>query len=194
MRIIENEVTMHEANLINANPSIMKKLCQIDPNYIKYARGKARSVELLELVMSHPDYTEDILTDALSFHTGISESIEIMKKLCSIDASYFQYCKGPTLTYEMYELAKASEKNSHYVDSFLNSMGFHSVIKKEEILKFLKIDGRLIDSFYTHYITKEMIELALNHPDKIKRATNYDLGNLFYSKKHLRYLCEIDGL
>ena len=194
MRIIENEVTMHEANLINANPSIMKKLCQIDPNYIKYARGKARSVELLELVMSHPDYTEDILTDALSFHTGISESIEIMKKLCSIDASYFQYCKGPTLTYEMYELAKASEKNSHYVDSFLNSMGFHSVIKKEEILKFLKIDGRLIDSFYTHYITKEMIELALNHPDKIKRATNYDLGNLFYSKKHMRYLCEIDGL
>ena len=195
MRIIENEVTMHEANLINANPSIMKRLCQMDPSYIKYARGKARSVELLELVMSHPDYTEDILSDALTYNTGISESIEVMKKLCSIDASYFQYCKGPTLTYEMLEIAKNSpSKYSSYVESYLYSMSFYDVTNKEDILKFIELDGRLIGRFDIKDITKEMIEIAINHPDKSKRPSNYDLGNLSYSKKHMLYLCEIDGI
>lgn len=191
---LEKKLTSYNANLINTNPVYMKKICREHPEYIKYARGAAITPELIDIVLNHPNFEKKIIYEALSYYGGISSSSEVMKKLCAIDASYFVYCKGATLTYEMYEIAKnAPEPRYKALEENFSSMDFYEISPKE-MLNFLKIDGRLISKFDVKHITKEMIEIALSNPNENKRPSNYDLSELRYSKKHMRYLCEIDGL
>lgn len=195
LEMVEDKAALYQKNLINTNPTIMKKLCQQDPGYIRYVQGAARTVELLDIVMSHPDFEEGMLIDALTYDEGLASSPEIMKKLCSINGNYFRYCRDKALTYAMYELAqKAEEPKIKDIDLYLSSMNFETVKSPEDIKKFLAIDGSIIRHLDIKYITKEMIEIALNNPNPNKRPMRYDLCELQASKKHMRYLCEIDGL
>lgn len=191
---LEKKLTSYNANLINTNPAYMKKICKEHPEYIKYARGAAITTELIDIVLNHPDFEKAMLYEALAYYGGISSDTEVMKKLCAIDASYFSYCKGATLTYEIYEIAKnAPEPKFKILEENFCNMDFYKVSPKE-MLKFLKIDGRLISKIDIKKITKEMVEIALSNPNENKRPSNYDLSELRFSKKHMRYLCEIDGL
>lgn len=191
---IEDKLTSYSANLVNTNSLYMKKVCKQVPGYIKYARGAAITTELLDIVMNHPDFEMDMIYEALSYYDGIASNPEVMKKLCALDGNFFTYCKGKALTYEMFEIAKnAPEPKYKILEEHFASMDFYELSPKD-MLKFLKIDGHLIAKFDEKYITKEMLEVALSNPNENKRPTHYDLSNLRSSKKHMRYLCEIDGL
>ena len=111
---LEKKLTSYNANLINTNPAYMKKICKEHPEYIKYARGAAITTELIDIVLNHPDFEKAMLYEALAYYGGISSDTKVMKKLCAIDAGYFSYCKGATLTYEIYEIAYVERILQHY--------------------------------------------------------------------------------
>lgn len=177
--------------LINNNPHIMKALCKKDPHFIKYAQGKAATLGLLKIALSHDGIDEkEIIKEALG-QSDIGSNPEAMKYLCSINGNYFAYCRCKAITFENYQIALSHEDPNKKLNSTKSIYLYDA--SKSEVKKFIQFDGRLLKNVGDDSLTEELIDIALSNPDPQKRPDISECYSIRNNKKLMKHLCSIDG-
>ena len=81
---LETQVT-NETFLINRSPIIMKRLCERDPKYIKYAKGKSISIDLIETALKNVEDVEHFILNEVLYQANPIEYSELaMKYFCEL--------------------------------------------------------------------------------------------------------------
>ena len=193
---LKEHIKSNSSIILNKIPSLMKKLIEEDPKFIKYVQGPAASMEIFEQVINHPDFYIELLYDAVHYGRGIRNNYEIMKKLCAMEGRLIKYCPGEIFTFELFEIARknlhADASSRDFESCVLNI--FLSKANPKELEKLLAYDGRWLSKLSEKCLTKKMINIAFLNEDPNLRPKEKGLTVIRESKELMKYLCEIDGI
>lgn len=187
----------HETFLINSNPIIMKRLCERDPKYLKYAKGKSISPELIETALKHVgDIDRFILNEILYQGNDIEHSSVAMKYFCEMNGTYFTASRGPGTTFENFLIAlnhpdPFKKLNPNSIIGRNNFSFDH--ISEDELKKFCEYDGRFLYGISYKDITIDILKIALNHPDPNKRPNLIKVPAIRHNISIMDKLIELDG-
>lgn len=193
---LKEHIKSNSSLVLNKIPSLMKKLIDEDPKFIKYVQGPAASMEIFEQVLNHPDFYIELLYDAVHYSRGIQNNYEIMKKICAMEGRLIKYCPGEIFTFELFEIALNSlngNTSNRDIESCLSNI-FLSKANPKELEKLIAYDGRLLKKLEEKCITKKMIKIAFANSNPNLIPNIKDLTNIRDSKKLMYHLCEMDGL
>lgn len=190
---LKEHIKTNSSIVLNKIPSLMKKLIDEDPKFIKYVQGPAASMEIFEQVINHPDFYIELLYDAVHYARGIRNNYEVMKKICAMEGRLIKYCPGEIFTFELFKIALNTNASNQDIASCLSNI-FLSKADPKELEKLLAYDGRLLKKLDEKCITKKMIKIAFANDDQNLLPNIKDLTNIRDSKKLMFHLCELDGI
>ena len=189
---LKEHIKSNSSLVLNKIPSLMKKLIDEDPKFIKYVQGPAASMEIFEQVLNHPDFYIELLYDAVHYSRGIQNNYEIMKKICAMEGRLIKYCPGEIFTFELFEIALNSlngNTSNRDIESCLSNI-FLSKAEPKELEKLIAYDGRFLKKLEEKCITKKMIKIAFANSNPNLIPNIKDLTNIRDSKKLMYHLKE----
>ena len=189
---IENEYTS-----LNKNALLMYKLCEKHPELAKNAEGKAASLELFKLALSHSTDKEKTIHELLWSCDSFSSNPECIKMAVEIDGKFIRHAHGKAFTLESYLIAINHPDESKRLDVKEDFDYMHFDLwetPKSELKKLVEYDGRFLRLIDEEKITRELLELAFNNPDPEKRPKPSKLHNISYNEKLVKELNKIDAM
>ena len=194
---LETQVT-NETFLINRSPIIMKRLCERNPKYIKYAKGKSISIDLIETALKNVEDVEHFILNEVLYQANPIEYSELaMKYFCELNGTYFTSSRGGAATFNNFLIAINHKDPYKRLDpeSVIGKNRFYfDKLPEEELKKYCEYDGRFIYSISYKAITLDLLKIALNHKDPNKRPNLLKVPAIRHNVNVMEKLIELDGL
>lgn len=183
-------------SLVNSNPYIMKRLCEEDYRYIKYAKKEAITPDLIDYVLEQvKDHDTAFLHELLSSNSDICHNSMAMKRLCEFNGKYFLASKGKGITFENFLIAiNHPVINKRLMPAqVINFFKFSGDVENEELTKFCEYNGNFLSQINPEHITLDLIRISLTNSNS-KNIFNIERHNhLRCNRTFMEKLCQIDG-
>ena len=181
---------------LNKNAFLMYKLCEKQPELAINAEGRAASAELFKLVLSKAEDKEKAARELLSNYE-FSSKPECIKLALELNGDFIRYAEGKSLTFENFLMAinHPDETKRYEIPEDFDQVHLNFwETPKSEVKKFVGYDGRFLRLIDEEDVTKELIEIAFNNPDPLKRPNPQKLYNIRSNPKLVKELIKIDAL